>query len=47
MSQLRFSIPINIDRLIILSDGSIKILHPFILNHESRLRHSSNFFYSP
>jgi hypothetical protein len=33
MSQLKYSIPINVERLTIMSDGSIKILHPLILNH--------------
>lgn len=33
MSQLKYNIPINVDRIIIMPDGTIKLFHPFLLDH--------------
>lgn len=30
-----------------MPDGTIKVIHPLLLNHQDRIQHSNKFFYSP
>lgn len=47
LHQYKFNIPFNLDRIIIMPDGTIKVLHPLILDHDNRVHYSSKFYYSP
>jgi hypothetical protein len=30
-----------------MPDGTIKVMHPLLLDHDNRVNHSGNCFYSP
>lgn len=47
MHQFKINIPFNLDRLIIMPDGTIKSMHPLVLDHNNRTSFTNQFFYSP
>jgi hypothetical protein len=47
LDQFRYNIPLNLDRIIIMYDGTIKIMHPLLIDNDNRINHSNKFFYSP